>query len=100
MMLFQWDAAKSESHRRKHGVSFEDAIHVFNDPFALLESDRIVEGEIRWQTIGLIGDITVLLVAHTVKEAGQDEIIRIISARRATRTERIRYGKNRHENFG
>ena len=71
---------------------------VFADPYALAEQDRIEGGERRWQTIGLVEGVAVLLVAHTVREAGKDEIIRLISARRANRKERMRYEETREKN--
>lgn len=80
---------------RKHGVHFDDAMLVFADPFALVEQDRIEDGELRWQTLGLAGDVALLLVAHSVRGENEDEIIRIISARKATRKERQRYDQNR-----
>ena len=67
----------------------------FADPFALVEQDRVEEGELRWQTLGLAAGIMLLLVAHTVRTEEGDEIIRIVSARRATRKERQRYDQNR-----
>ncbi|MFZ3181665.1 MAG: BrnT family toxin [Methylocystis silviterrae] len=88
---------KNAANKRKHGVDFETALRVFADPFALSEQDRIEEGEPRWQTIGLLEGHLLLLVAHTVREEGDDEvseeveIIRIISARKANRKERRRY---------
>ena len=91
-MQFEWDPQKAGSNRRKHGVTFEDAMHVFADPFALCEQDRAGEGgEQRWQAVGLAGGVVLLLVAHTVREEGRDEVIRIISVRRTTRKERNRY---------
>jgi len=57
--------------------------------------DRVEEGEERWQTLGVVHGVTVLLVAHTITEETEGrepvEIIRIISARRATRRERKHY---------
>jgi len=53
--------------------------------------DRQVSGEERWQTLGLVGGVVVLLVAHTYREEGDDEVIRIISARKATNHERQCY---------
>ena len=52
-------------------------------------------GELRWQTIGLVEGVAILLVAHTIIERGEDELIRIVSARLATRQERNRYEENR-----
>jgi uncharacterized DUF497 family protein len=60
-----------------------------------MEQDRVVDGELRWQTIGLVGDAAIVLVAHTVHEYGQEEVIRIVSARLADRKERRQYGQNR-----
>lgn len=97
MVRFEWDEAKAKSNLRKHGVRFEDAMLVFADPFALVEQDRSEGRELRWQTLGLVGDIVLLLVAHTVRDEDQDEIIRIISARKAVRKERKRYDQNRKE---
>ena len=72
---------------------------VFDDPHALFEQDRSDEsGEPRWQAIGLAGGLAVVLVAHTLREEGQDEVIRLISARRATRKERNRYEQTRTQN--
>ena len=71
---------------------------VFLDEFALTEIDRFIEGEARWQTIGMLGDSVILVVAHTVKEEETIGIVRIISARRAVRLERRRYEQNRSQN--
>src|SRR5439155_23940845 len=93
----EWDEAKAKTNERKHGVRFEDAMLVFADPYALVDQDSIECGELRWQTLGLVGVIVLHLVAHTVRRAEQDEIIRIISARKALRKERKRYDENRKE---
>jgi len=92
---FEWDEAKDLANRRKHGVSFEEASQVFFDPLHVSVQDRIEKGEMRWQTLGLVEDLLLLTVAHTVTEELGDgtliEVIRIISARPATRKERRRY---------
>ena len=88
---FTWDARKDRLNRRKHGVSFDAAMRVFDDPSHLTEQDREVQNEPRWQTIGIV-EQNVLLVAHTVDE--EDEVIRIISARKATRSERRTYAES------
>ena len=88
---FEWDAAKAESNLRKHGISFETGQMVFSDPLHLSELDRIVNGEQRWQTLGMVGPHMLLLVAHTWIEVDGSEVIRIISARRAEKHERKRY---------
>ncbi|MGH9641454.1 MAG: BrnT family toxin [Terriglobales bacterium] len=92
-MEFVWDERKNRANRRKHGVSFETAILVFDDPYHLSTQDREVEGEPRWQTIGVVHGIHVLLVAHTVTGESGEEMVRILSARKATRRERSRYAE-------
>lgn len=98
-MRFIWDEAKSRSNQKKHdGIAFEEAAYVFRDPFRLTRQDRIEDGEERWQTIGVVHGVTLLLVAHTITEDDDGESIeeiRIISARRATPKERKHY---EHEN--
>ena len=100
MLRFVWDPTKADANLRKHGVGFALAARVFADPDALSVQDRIEGGERRWQTLGRVGDVLILLVAHTVidGEAGEDDIIRIISARRAEKHERRRYDQARHGN--
>ena len=90
-LTFTWDAHKAESNLKKHQVSFELATGIFTDPFMLTTQDLIENGEYRWQSIGLMGDCLILLVAHTVEESDGSEEIRIISARRADSKERKRY---------
>jgi uncharacterized DUF497 family protein len=94
-LRFEWDASKAKSNKQKHGVSFETAMLVFSDPYALTDRDRIEGREYRWQTIGLIHGVTLLLVAHVDHEDDGEEVVRIISARRADRTERRRYEEAR-----
>ncbi|OWU68335.1 BrnT family toxin [Marinibacterium profundimaris] len=93
--LVTWDEDKNLSNQRKHGVSFELAARVFLDPLRLSVQDRVDDGEQRWQTIGQIDGLAVVLVAHTYTEEGSlddsVEVVRIISARAATRKERKRY---------
>ena len=100
MIVFRWDATKAATNKRKHGIAFDEAMLAFDDPYALSEPERVVDEELRWQTIGMVDNLLLVLVAHTVSEQGGDEIIRIISARRATRAERRRYEQSRFENFG
>jgi uncharacterized DUF497 family protein len=95
-MRFEWDPAKAESNLRKHKVSFEIAVRVFADRLALMSQDRIESGERRWQTLGMVDGVLMLLVAHTVRDEGDIEIIRIISARRAEPKERRRYEQERY----
>jgi uncharacterized protein len=90
-MRFEWDAAKNRINLSKHGVSFETAQEVFSDPLHRSIPDRIESGEQRWQTFGTVGGIVLLVVAHTYRDDGEDEFVRIISARKATRKERRNY---------
>ncbi|MGO9210922.1 MAG: BrnT family toxin [Terriglobales bacterium] len=93
MRFKTWDERKNRVNKRKHGVSFETAILVFDDPYHVSRMDREVEGELRWQTIGMVRGIQILLVAHTVSESGDEEVIHIISARKATPQERSIYAQ-------
>ena len=96
-MLFEWDPQKATINLRKHGVYFEEAMKVFEDPYALFEQDRTDEiGELRWQALGLVEGSTILLVAHVVRQADGTEIIRLISARHASRKEGKRYEEACH----
>lgn len=91
-MRFTWDERKNRVNRRKHGISFETATLVFDDPYHLSRQDRDVGGESRWQTIGMV-HTQILLVAHTMSELGDEEVVRIISARKATPQERSIYAQ-------
>ena len=72
-------------------MSFAAASRVFADPLHLSRQDRHVGGEERWQTLGLADGIVLLLVAHIYGERDGEEVIRIISARKATARERRQY---------
>lgn len=90
-IIFEWDEQKEKANQQKHGVSFQLAAHVFSDPFALSVQDRFENGEYRWQTIGSVGSDRIVLVAHVNHYEDGTEIIRIISARKATKKERQNY---------
>ena len=87
---FEWDARKDAANRRKHGVSFEEAATAFADPRSLTvpDPDHSVE-EDRFVLLGLSYRGRLLVVVHV--ERGDN--LRIISARKATRTERRQYGE-------
>jgi uncharacterized protein len=91
---FEWDAAKAEVNAQKHGVTFQTASRAFADPYAVSEIERIEDGEHRWQTIAMVDGVVLLLIVHSDWEHGDTEVIRLISARRADRSERARYEKN------
>jgi uncharacterized protein len=88
---FEWDERKSEINRKKHGVDFETGQLVFDDPLFISFISNIVDGQERWSAIGTVEGTIVLVVVHTYKEEPPDEVIRIISARRATSHERKLY---------
>ena len=93
-MQFEWDKAKAEENERKHGVSFDIAILVFDDFDCLRYEDAFVDGEQRWHAIGAVPGVMLLLVVHTYRDEDGEEIARIISARETTRKERKLYAKN------
>jgi uncharacterized DUF497 family protein len=90
-MVFAWDEGKDRRNRRKHRLSFDTAAAVFDDPNAVTYLDRVVDGEERWHTLGLVGGDVILLVVHTIEEHHGEEEIRIISARKAIPRERALY---------
>ena len=89
---FLWDPLKAQRNLRKHGVSFAGAAEVFLDPLALSVPDpEHSDREERWVTVGVSGGV-LLVVIHTFQEISSGRArIRIISARRATRSEIRRY---------
>lgn len=90
-MKFEWDENKNQLNIRKHGIDFADAAYVFSDPFALnLPDDQHSETEERWILLGKNLNERVLLVIHTYR---YNDVIRIISARKATATETATYVK-------
>ncbi len=91
-MLFYWDSHKSEGNLKKYGVSFELAQTVFDDPFQLSSLESRISFEERWITIGRCVDTQTLVVVHTY-QAKDQETVRIISARKATKKERRQYEK-------
>ena len=92
-MRVDWDNAKNAINRSKHGIDFETAQLIFDDPFCITFVERVTDGEERWHAIGSIEKLVVLVVVHTYREVDSEEMIRIISARRATTKERRLYGQ-------
>lgn len=91
-MRFEWDQRKNAANRRKHGVSFEEAATVFADDHALLIADPDhSESEDRFVLLGLCSSLRMLVVCHCDQES--EEVVRIISAREATRSERLQYNR-------
>lgn len=84
--MFEWDDAKNEINKSKHGVSFEEAKTVFYDECSIIEDDtEHSEGEDRFTILGVSRYANLLLVCHCYRESGN--VIRIISARKATKSE-------------
>lgn len=90
-MNFEWDEIKNGTNLRKHGIAFEDAVYVFADPFAISRKDSGSENEERWQILGQVQGIQMLLVVYTMRDETTDDVIRLISARKATGQERRLY---------
>ena len=91
MLDFEWDENKNQINIRKHGVSFEEAKTVFYDEEALLIDDpEHSEEEDRFIILGFSRNANMLVVCHCYRES--DTKIRIISARKATKAERLYYG--------
>jgi uncharacterized protein len=91
-IVFEWDPVKSRANKAKHGVLFEEAKTVFLDENArVISDDSHSDGEERFVLLGISIASRVLVVCHCYRRA--DEVIRIISARRATASERLDYAR-------
>ncbi len=91
-MRWAWDEVKNQINKSKHGLDFDTAQLVFDDPMAVSRLDSYPDEE-RWQTVGAIGP-AVVLVVHTwplIDQESDEEVGRIISARKATKHERRAY---------
>lgn len=87
-MNIAWDPDKAASNIRKHGIRFEEAASALLDPMALADEDKDSEGEARWTLVGMSNQARLLTVVYTLRN---DETIRLISARKATRKESVYY---------
>lgn len=87
---FTWDENKNEINKRKHGLSFEEASEVFGDENAILfdDPDHSIE-EDRFLIIGAVKSTKICIVSHCYRD--NDNVIRLISAREATKNERTIY---------
>ena len=83
-MEIEYDAAKAEANLAKHRVSFEEAASALLDPLALVFEDDDSEGESRWVLLGMSARPRLLTVVYSLRD---DDRVRLISARKATRTE-------------
>ena len=94
-LRFEWDAKKAAENKRKHGVSFQEGETVFADEFAILLDDPDHSSEeARFLLLGLSARLRTLVVSHCYRKA--DDVVRLISARRATRAERDVYNQRWH----
>jgi uncharacterized protein len=91
-LRFEWDDRKATTNRRKHKVSFEEAVTAFADDRALLIGDpEHSDEEDRFLLLGISADLQTLVVCHCYEESR--DVVRIISARRANRKERRQYAE-------
>jgi uncharacterized DUF497 family protein len=90
-LRIEWDDAKARANLRKHGISFDEAETAFSDDYALIlpDPDHSSMDEERLILLGMSAALRVLVVVHCERSGG--DIIRLISARRATRSERAQY---------
>ena len=89
-MLFEWDEEKNTKNKKKHGISFEEVQAVFEDEYAILFDDPDhSDDEERFLIIGETKAEQICIVSHCYRD--HENVIRIISARRATRTEQRTY---------
>ena len=94
-MNWSWDRNKNKQNIHSHGISFETASRVFEDPFSMTIEDSYWN-ELRWRTMGMIGTVIVVVI-HTMPEYDESGQLlgRIISARKATKHERRTYENER-----
>ncbi|MFZ5517680.1 MAG: BrnT family toxin [Candidatus Zhuqueibacterota bacterium] len=91
---FEWDPIKAFKNKQKHKVSFERAAQIFLDPHAIsiYDTEHSSAIEDRWITLGKDKNDVLLVIIHTFQETGEDQrTVRIISARKATKSERKQY---------
>lgn len=90
MIKFEWDENKNQTNQRKHGISFEEASEVFEDESAILfdDPDHSID-EDRFLIIGMIKSTKICIISHCYRN--NDSVIRLISAREATKSEKRTY---------
>jgi len=91
-MKFAWDPVKAASNAAVHGVAFTEAATVFADEQSLTREDPDAVGEQRFATLGFSGEGNLLVVIYTYREP---DVIRIISAWKANKRQRVRYEEGR-----
>ena len=95
-MRFEWDERKNQANIRKHGLDFADAGQVFSMPMLVAADDREDYGEDRWIGVGLLGAF-VVVVAYVERD---EDVIRIISLRKALSHERAQYERILQDRLG
>jgi uncharacterized protein len=94
-MQFEWDENKAAVNLAKHGLSFETGALVFDDPLHQIFLDQTIDGEERWNAVGIVRGFLLVVVTHVYRGIeNEEDIIRIISARPASAHERRRYSES------
>lgn len=96
-MEFQWDEEKDRSNRAKHGVAFLQAVEALEDVNEYGGFDAYYDGEARYWSVGAAASLIVLFVVYSIRQQGDRISTRIISARRATRSEQRQYEQGRKD---
>jgi len=91
-MQFVWDIVKAEANFTDHGIRFSEAVTIFEDDFALTREDADSDDEQRFVSLGLSSFANLLVVVYTYRE---QDVIRIISAWKANKPQKLRYEKDR-----
>ena len=86
-LTFEWDSRKATTNLLKHRISFETACEVFHDPFVTVVNEEDVDGELRESAIGMTLEWRLLYVVYVFRE----DVVRIVSAKLVTVTERKQY---------
>jgi len=91
-MRFEWDQNKDFTNQKKHGLSFSEAIEIFDDPLHVsILDERYSYFEERWITVGMTKGQSIVVAVNLYFDDEGEEVIRIISAREATNNERAQY---------
>ena len=92
LMRYEWDQHKNFANQRKHGISFDEAIEIFDDPLHVsILDEKYSYFEERWISVGNTKNISIIVVVNLFFSDEGEEVIRVISAREATNNERKKY---------
>ena len=97
--IFSWSDDKNRENIKKHGVSFQEAAPIFLDPYLVIRHDKIhsTMRETRWKGIGVLGNDLLLAIIFT---EDKENVVRLVSARKATKKEKEDYSENIRYIFG